>query len=340
MSEAKDTLLRLIALLRLIPREPQFIATTTLQEKLKDRGFSVDLRSIQRDLHRLSVPFSLLCDESERPYRWSFSRSAPVDLSAMDTPTALAFYLAESHLHVLLPQSVLDQLAPQFLKARNYLDGLGKNGLAHWAKRVRALPNGKALLPAEVRQGVWSTVSAGLLEGKQLQVEYLSRSKAEIKRFRIHPAGLVSRHSVSYLIGTSDGYLDLRHFALHRFRSVELINVRAREHDDFDLDRYIASGAFAMRQIPEQVELIADIHPQIAWLLSETPLDREQTLQPLPGTDWCRLRAIVPLDKETLWWVFGLNDHIRVHEPDIWAKQIKITLDRMRDMYAVAGDTL
>lgn len=339
MSEAKDTLLRLLALLRLIPREPHFIAATTLLEKLKDRGFSVNLRSIQRDLNRLSVPFSLLCDERARPYRWSFSRNAPIDLSAMDTPTALALYLAESHLNALLPQSMLDQLGPQFQKARNYLDSLGQNGLAHWAKRVRTLPNGKALLPAQVPPAVWAPVSAALLERRQLQVEYMSRSKAGMKRFRIHPAGMVSRHSISYLIGTSNDYSDLRQFALHRISKAELLDAPAREHKDFDLDRYIAAGAFAMREASQHVELIADVHPQIAWLLGETPLSREQCLQPLSGSDWQRLRATVPQDQETLWWIFGLNDHIRVHEPRAWAAQIEEKLDRMRAMYAVAGDT-
>lgn len=67
MSQAKDTLLRLFALLRLIPTEPQRIATPTLLEKLRERGFSVTLRSIQRDLNRLSIPFSLQCNDSEVP---------------------------------------------------------------------------------------------------------------------------------------------------------------------------------------------------------------------------------------------------------------------------------
>lgn len=129
MSEAKDTLLRLIALLRLIPRAPGRIATTTLLEKLKEDGFSVSLRTVQRDLDRLSIPFALQRDESSPSFRWSLSENAPIDLSAMDTPTALALYLAESHLQTLLPQSVLDQLGPQFRMARDYIDNLENNGL-------------------------------------------------------------------------------------------------------------------------------------------------------------------------------------------------------------------
>ncbi len=76
MSQAKDTVARLLTLLRHIPRAPSFVATTTLQEKLRDRGFSVDMRTVQRDLNRLSSLFSLMCDERVTPYRWSFTKDA------------------------------------------------------------------------------------------------------------------------------------------------------------------------------------------------------------------------------------------------------------------------
>ena len=62
MSQTKDTLLRHFALLRLIPTEPQRIATTTLLEKLRDKGFTVTLRSVQRDLNSLSIPFLITHD--------------------------------------------------------------------------------------------------------------------------------------------------------------------------------------------------------------------------------------------------------------------------------------
>lgn len=336
MSQAKDTLLRLFALLRLIPVEPRRIATTTLLEKLKDRGFSVTLRSVQRDLGRLSVPFSLQCDTSEVPYRWSLTRDSTPELADMDAPTALALYLSESHLNGTLPQSVLEQLGPQFRRARNFLDGLGRNGLAHWARRVRTLPNGKALIPAPLAPRVWAHVSAALLEGRQLQVEYLSRSKAEGKSLRLHPLALVSRHSITYLIGTANDYDDLRQFALHRIQSAQLLDLPTNDPKDFSLDRYIAEGALSRRQAGDEAELIADVHPQVAWLLNETPLSERQSLEPISGNDWQRLRAQVPLDQETLWWIFGLNDQIRVHAPQVWVDEIRSKLDSLGRMYSVA----
>ncbi|MGF6558315.1 putative DNA-binding transcriptional regulator YafY [Pseudomonas sp. S30_BP2TU TE3576] len=336
MSQAKDTLLRLFALLRLIPTEPQRIATPTLLEKLRDKGFSVTLRSIQRDLNRLSIPFSLQCDDSETPFRWSFTRNAPLKLEDMDAPTALALYLSEGHLSALLPQTVLDQLGPQFRRARNFLHGLGANGLADWARRVRAIPSGKTLLPAPVTPQVWAQVSAGLMERRQLQVTYQSRSKDALKHFRLHPTGMVSRHAISYLLASVEGYSDIRQFALHRIQQVQVLDEPAGLHSDFNIDDYIASGVFSQRESDAKVELVADVHPQIASLLRETPLSHEQVLSDIPSHDWKRLRAVVPLDRETLWWIFGLNDNIRVLAPQIWVDEIRQRLDSMQSFYRVA----
>lgn len=124
MSQAKDTLLRLFALLRLIPIEPQRIATPPLLEKFRDKGFFVTLRSIQRDLSRPSTPFSRQRDNSEMPFRWSFTREALLKLEDMPAPTALALLLSESHLNPALLQRVPDQSAPQFCQARNFLSEL------------------------------------------------------------------------------------------------------------------------------------------------------------------------------------------------------------------------
>ncbi len=42
----------------------------------------------------------------------------------------------------------------------------------------------------------------------------------------------------------------------------------------------------------------------------------------------------MPLDQETLWWIFALNDNIRVHAPKVWVEEIERKLERLREMYA------
>ncbi|WP_454005464.1 helix-turn-helix transcriptional regulator [Alcaligenes sp. Marseille-Q7550] len=341
MSVPKDRLFRHLAMLRLIPRAPKSISTTDLLEKLKAECFDIDMRSLQRDLSgRLSMDFPLQCDESQRPYRWSFSKDAPeFAFPALDTPTALAFVLAEHHLRKLLPPSVLGLLAPHFDLAQRQMLGLKNNNLGRWAERVRALPNGKALQPAQLDPLVWEQAAIALLERRQLTIHYLSRSKGDHKVLSLHPAALVSRHSVSYLIGVVDGYADVRQFALHRIKQAHCSDAPAHEPPGFDLDRYIHSGGFNNPEPVAQLRLVADVAPQIAWLLRETPLAPEQDLEAINGSDWERLYARVPDDQETLWWIFGLGDKIRVHEPNHWIEKIKARLDGMSSLYSKPSST-
>lgn len=334
MSDPKDRLFRHLALLRLIPRAPKSITTSELLKKLTAENFDIDQRTLQRDLTgRLCLDFPLDCDESRKPYRWSFRSDMPrFDFPALDTPTALAFALAESHLNKLLPPGILQLLEPHFDLAHRQLQGLEHNSLANWPRRVRAVPNGKALLPAEVDASVWSQVASAVLERRQLEISYHSRSKAQHKTLLIHPEGVVSRHSVSYLIGTVEGYSDIRQFALHRIQHATCLEARSREQPEFEIDRFIRSG-FNSKGLVGQHQLVADVSPQIAWLLSETPLSDEQSLNPLPESDWQRLHARVPDDQETFWWVFSLGESIRLHEPAHWVDTIRDKLRKASALY-------
>ena len=333
-SDPKDPLVRSLVLLGLIPRYPRSASVQELKAALERRGFSVTARTLQRDLaDKLSHRFPLICQNDGQAFRWSFDSQAQINLPALDTAAALAMHLAEGHLRHLLPPGVLAQLEPQFVEARRQLQSLDHNSLSHWAQRVRAIPSGKALLPASVDGHVWEQVAAALLERRQLQADYLSRSKGETKALRLHPVGLVSRGAVSYLIATVGDYEDLRHFALHRIQHAEVLDASARTSDDFDIDAYIPTAAFTPRQGTGTVELVADVHPQLAWTLRETPLSADQTLEPLLDTDWQRLRASVPDDTETLWWLFGVGEKARVRAPREWVEEIRAKVQEMRGMY-------
>ncbi|MFC2992959.1 helix-turn-helix transcriptional regulator [Halomonas tibetensis] len=323
MAEIRETLFRYLTMLQLIPRHPGRIATPVLQEKLRERGFQIDSRSLQRDLRdKIALHFPLGCDDTQKPYRWYFDREFHCNLPALDVPSALTLVLAEEYLKGLLPPVVVGQLTPQFTDARRLLDDLESNGLSQWAKRVRAIPNGKALIPATLEESTWQAVTQALLEQKALDVQYLSRSTEEEKAFTLHPQGLVSRHSVTYLVATVNDYTDIRQFALHRIREPRISDSPWREVENFDLDAYIRSGAFGYLQGKEDVTLVANVHPKVAWLLDETRLSAQQTLSPLPDSDWQQLVAEVPNDQQTLWWLMGMGANVDVLEPPAWRQEI------------------
>lgn len=335
MSDLRDTLFRYLTLLQLIPRYPGRVSTPVLREKLAERGFRIDARSLQRDLRdRLSVHFPLVCDDSQKPYRWYFDRDFQCHLPALNVPSALTLVLAEEYLKGLLPPVVVGQLAPHFTDARRLLDELSSNGLSRWARKVRAIPNGKALIPAELGEATWQTVAEALLEQKAIDVTYLSRSSETEKPLTLHPQGIVSRHSVTYLLAQVEGFDDLRQFALHRVRHAAFSKQPWRAREDFDIDAYIQAGAFGYRQGAHDVTLTADIKRSVAWLLQETPLSREQTVKALPDPEWYRLTARVPDDQQTLWWLMGLGANVKILSPDSWRHELKTTAQQVLAHYA------
>ena len=62
-----DTLLRSLQMLQLIPRSPRKIETTKIREFLKEYGFDVSVRTVQRDLIKMSSIFPLVSDERNKP---------------------------------------------------------------------------------------------------------------------------------------------------------------------------------------------------------------------------------------------------------------------------------
>ena len=345
LESARDPLLRNLILLRMIPRYPSSISTTELHEALAREGFEISLRSLQRDLDgKLSQHFDLLCSKDDpdpaiaslRPYRWSYQPHVRPGLPLMSAAEAMAFQLCEGHLRHLLPPGVLGQLEPHFAEARQTLNKREGSRHAHWLDRVRSLPNGKALLPAVVAPEVWENVATAVLEQRQLQVDYFSRAKGEVKTMTLHPKGLVSRGPTTYLIASVGDYTDTRHFALHRIQRAEVIEARARD-DDFDMDAYLPTAAFTPRQGTGIMELVADVHLDTAWILRETPLSEGQSLEPLPDTDWLRLRASVADDQETQWWALGLGDQIFIHEPIQFKKSIADKAHQTASLYPISN---
>ncbi|MBF8743650.1 WYL domain-containing protein [Pseudomonas guariconensis] len=76
----RATLSRQWALLRQLPSRSPGITSTELVWRLRDVGFSVSKRTIERDLNELSLIFPLERNDKSIPYGWHWSASAVSEL--------------------------------------------------------------------------------------------------------------------------------------------------------------------------------------------------------------------------------------------------------------------
>ena len=234
----KDTSLRRIETLRLIPRAPLWITTASLVEHLKAMNYEVTQRTVQRDLNELSTIFPLDCDLEGRTNRWCWLANAEVlDLPGMNSQTALTFFLAEQYLYEMLPPTATDAIDPHFNKAREVLHQTNSSKMDHWVDKVRILPESQRLLPASPKQEIIEGVYTALLEGHPFSAHYQKKGEKSLTHYEvINPLGLVFRNRIIYLVATLWDYEDPLQFALHRFNSVSILeNQPIYRPKDFNL---------------------------------------------------------------------------------------------------------
>lgn len=326
-----DTLLRQWAMLRFIPRYPRKVDTVTLQSNLARSGYDINLRSIQRDLNKLSSVLPLIGD-SAKPQGWSWSADMEVlDMPALDPQAALTFKLVQSYMQPLLPATTLDYLRPWFETARKVLD-LHGNGLAHWPEKIRVLPRGLPQKTPEIVPAVAETVYQALLLEHQLQMTYQRGEADEPRSHLIHPLALVVRDRVIYLVCLFDGFSDPRQLAMHRILTAEMQEAAALRPEGFNLDAYIAEGEFGIPLNPAPIALEAEFMRHLAIHLRESPIAEDQVIEEV-DEDNVLLRATVPDTLELRLWLRSFGDEVAVAGPDSLREEFREIAGNLKDYY-------
>lgn len=337
VSFTPDTLLRQWQTLRLIPRHPARISATELRERLGVEGFPVGKRTVERDLQALSRIFPLLSDERAKPYGWSWQKDAPAfDLPGLSTSEALTLLMAREHLRPLLPASTLGQLQAYFRMAEQKVDAFARRAEpgpspAAWLERVRVLPASQPLIAPAVAPEVESEIQEALLAGRQCLVAYQKRDADEPEEYPLHPLGLVQRGLLLYLVCTIKDYPDIRLLALHRIRMARRLDTEISPPAGWNLDAYLASGAFGWGP-GEAIRLEAAFTREAGAHLLETPLSEDQTIESLPDGR-LKFTAEVRLTQQLAWWLLGFGDGVEVLAPPALRATLAARLTRAAALY-------
>lgn len=330
-----DSLLRYIDMLSMIPRYPNDISTPELLSKLQHAGYEVDLRTIQRDLIKLSKSplFPIGSTDNSKPLRWFWpNRIKPIQLPTMTSHEALTFKMVETFLEPLLPPSIKSQLADYFQAADNVLN---TSPLMNWIDKVRIIPSSLALLPAEIDGTVLPVIYEALLRNRQIQATY-HPVEQEAKTYRVNPLGLVFRHNVMYLVATIGDFQDIRQLALHRFIAAEVTETAISLPEGFSLDRYIQQGEFdyPSNDTHQTITLQCKISPFMEQLLQETPISHDQQICDAEDReDVYRLTATVTNTEQLRWWIRSFATNIEVLEPQELRAEFAAEAKALSKMY-------
>lgn len=331
-SDSGTLLQRQWALLQMLPRAPRAIDTPTLSSRLEiEHGITVLPRTLQRELLALTSIFPLLVDDSEKPYRWSWSSTAPsLSLPMVDPRSALLLLLVERHLKHALPPALGESLDPLADIARHAL-APDKTKLGGWLRSVRVISRHLALEPPTLPPAVFGAVSEAMLEQRKVRVLYAGKS-AEAKPLVVSPFGIVLKDGVGYLVGVVDGYEDVRIFALHRARGAEVLTERRITKKDFDLDDYIDDGGFGYR-LGENITLKVRFSMSVARTVSEARLEAEQKVT-TEADGSIVVTARVPDTQQLRSWLLGFGAEAEVLAPKALREWVVSTAQGLLGVYS------
>ncbi len=80
------------------------------------------------------------------------------------------------------------------------------------------------------------------------------------------------------VLGSYDDHIDIRQYALHRFKSMKLSSSCYRPKPSFSLQKYIDAGESGVKYSNESIHLVALVNRMLAKRLLETKLSDTQVI--------------------------------------------------------------
>ena len=327
--------LRLLRLLRMIPRAPRRITSGELTRQLNTDSIPVHKRTVERQLAALlGAEFGVERDSSTKPHNWYRPKDAQgLTISDMTPAEALALYLGKTYLTELLPPAVRNQIEPFVTMAEKTLRHHPDTKRTGWSKKVAMVPATQPLLPPKHNPDVEGVVYQALLDGKQLDIEYASpyHPVKALGEHTIHPLGLVQRGPVTYLVASYFNYKEPRILALHRIRKATAALADAVPPPGFLLGSFVLQGEFGFDGSKEPVRLKLALTKDVAAFLGETPLASDQTI----NTEGERLilNATVRSDVQLERWLRAMGQGIEVLAPAALRRSIAMSLKAAAAQY-------
>jgi predicted DNA-binding transcriptional regulator YafY len=311
---SNSTILRQITMLKIIPKHPSFILTKTIEERLNAEGFTTTLRTIQRDLDKLSTLMGLITGDSPEGLKWSYVNNSNELLPALSPNEALILCIAQQQMNDQLPFDTIDALEPRFSKAEQTLASSPQ--FKNWRERVKVISFGLPLKANLIEEDIRKPVYDGVLQHKQLQLTY-RKNNGDTQEYTLNAHGLIIREHTHYLVASkAETPNDFQLFKLSRISEVVLL-VNNNMPCSNSIKHYLNSNAsgYLLADRPIKMSLLAT-GPALA-MFEEATLSSDQTIEIIKQTPRvvAQVNATIEFTHELTHFLLGFGKWIKVIEP-------------------------
>ena len=326
-----EAIRRGFSILGSVSRSP--MSSRDIFQRLYDDGFNVSIRTIERDLSRLPDIFPSLIevDDKSKPFTYRQPINAR-KYSAMNPTEAICLELAFSFLNPILPKKTLDPINPYLKEADAVLNENHAKKYKNWKDKVLTINEGLQLQSANVTQKVINNIHEALWDEKVVIAKYHSRTKKYADNYKIHPAGLVYRGRIIYLICSFDDNPNkIVYLPLQRFKSIEILP----EEKSFHHGKKVANlvkDLLGFKLNNKKLKVKLKFSKMAGAHLFETPLSKKQTIKETRDGFFMVEDEVID-NMELRYWIRAFGDEVEVVRPKTLRDEFTKLSKRLRKKY-------
>ena len=326
-----EAIRRGFSILGTVSRSP--MSSRDIFQRLYDEGFNVSIRTVERDLSRLPDIFPSLIEVDDRSKPFTYRQ--PINTrkySAMNPTEAICLELAFSFLNPILPKKTLNPINPYLKEADAVLNEQHAKKYKNWKDKVLTINEGLQLKSANVKQRVINNMHEALWDEKVVIAKYQSRTKKFADSYKIHPAGLVYRGRIIYLICSFDENREkIIYLPLQRFKSVEILHEEKSIHQGKKVSSLV-KDLLGFKLNNKKLKVKLKFSKMAGAHLFETPLSKNQSIKETKDGIFVVEDEVVD-NMELRYWIRAFGDEVEVIQPKTLRDEFTKLSKRLRKKY-------
>ena len=317
-------------ILSMVSRAP--LSITDVHNRLKQLGISVSKKTVERDLARLpdEFPQMIEVDDSSKPYTFRQPKNAR-KYSGMSPEEAVCLQLAYTYLNPLLPNTSLDDIKPYLKEAEAVLSENASAKMRRWKDKVQTINEGFQLQQATIIEGILEAIHKSIWDGRTIIAEYRSPRRDKAKEYLLHPAGIVNRGRICYLICSFDNRDGVTYLPLHRFEKVTIVQEQASCHKNAKVSE-LTKNLLGFKVEKKNINIKLKFSKAAGAHLKETPISTSMDYDESKD-GYIIVEDSVTNNSELRWWIRAFGDDVEVIKPASLRNEFKKISQRMVKLY-------